>query len=166
MPDPGQQAVYPSVDGLRIGHDGEGTIQCRYIRGLENPTPGGPDLVLDGDSLVSLHVDTNPPFADSLAAQLRADDPVVRFDGVTMPRSDGLVPVFALSRPRAKLTAGEDADLLIAAWMAEEELADWELLRNEPCEVQITVDTSARPTRRMTIQFSWTRAEEHSAPGS
>lgn len=68
------------------------------------------------------------------------------------------MPVYAMSRPRAKLIAGEDVDLLLAAWMAEEELADWERMRLDACEVQITVDTSARPTRRTTIQFSWQRA--------
>lgn len=149
---------YPPVEGLRIPIEGHGTIECRFIRGLENPQPGGSDLVSDGDSLVSLHVDTNPPFADALAAQLDGGDPVVRFDGVTLPQPNGLIPVYALSRPRAKLIAGEGVDLLIAAWMAEEELADWAQLRDHSYEVQITVDTSARPTRRTTIQFSWARA--------
>jgi len=148
---------YPPVEGLRIPIEGQGTIECRFIRGLENPQPGGSDLVSDGDSLVSLHVDTNPPFADALAAQLVGGNTVVRFDGVTLPQPNGLIPVFAMSRPRAKFVAGE-GDLLVAAWLAEEELSDWPRLRDRACEVQITVDTSARPTRRTTIQFSWLRA--------
>ena len=158
MTDEAPLSDYPSVQGLRIPTEGDDAIECRFIRGLEGLQPGAPDLVLEGDSLVSLHVDTSPPFADAIAAQLDGGDPVARFDGVTLPHPSGLVPVYALSRPRARLLAGEPVDLPLAAIMAEEELADWPQFRDQPYEVQITVDTSARPTRRTTIQFSWARA--------
>lgn len=57
MPDPASGPGYPSVEGLHVPVEGQGTIACRFIRGLANPQPGGPDLVIDGDTLVSLHVD-------------------------------------------------------------------------------------------------------------
>jgi hypothetical protein len=142
------------------------TIQCRFIRGLANPVAGGPDLPVAGDTIVSLHANTNPPFADALADQVASSDPIVRLDGVTLPQASGLISVHALSRPRSKMLEGEDVNVLLAGWLTDEELADWEQLRHDAYEVQVTVDTSARYTRRTTIQFSWTRADSYAWPST
>lgn len=92
--------------------------------------------------------------ADLIADQVVVDDPVIRFDGVLLPQPSGLVSVCALSRPRAKVKAGVEFVYMLAGWMAEEELVEWPQSRGEVYEVQVTIDTSARPTRRTSIQFS------------
>lgn len=153
-------ATYPPVPGIVL-KDAEGSVvQARYLRGLPNSVPGAPDIVIAGDSLVDLYVDTYPVFADALAEQLQdGDNPIFRMDGVTIP-DERLIAVCALTRPRERMLAGEGVDLVTAGWMAEDELQDWPLFRTQPCEVGITVDTTARFTRRTTIQFSWQRANE------
>ena len=145
---------YPHVHGLVIEVVDDEAITCRYIRGLQNPVWGGPDLAVAGDSIVALYVDTNPVLADLIADLVVVDDPVIRFDGVLLPQPSGLVSVCALSRPRAKVQAGVEFVYMLAGWMAEEELVEWPQLRGEVHEVQVTIDTSARSTRRTSIQFS------------
>ena len=155
--------TYPPVPGIVLTDADGSAVQARYLRGLPNSVPGGPDIFIAGDTLVDLYVDTYPVFADALAEQLQeGDNPIFRMDGVTIP--DGrLIAVCALTRPRERMLAGEGVDLVIAGYMAENELQDWPILRTQPCEVGITVDTTARFTRRTTIQFSWQRANETTA---
>jgi hypothetical protein len=149
---------YAPVAGIVVT-DPDGTaVRARYLRGLKSTVAGGPDTAIEGDTIVSLHVDTYPPFADALGEQLEdGGSPIFRLDGVTLPRGR-LIDVCALSRPRERMLAGEEVDLVVAGYMAEEELRDWPLFRTQACEVRVTVDTSARFTRRTTIQFSWQRA--------
>lgn len=40
---------YPNVQGLVIEVVDDEAIPCRYIRGLQNPVRGGPDLPVAGD---------------------------------------------------------------------------------------------------------------------
>lgn len=63
------------------------------------------------------------------------------------------------SRPRTSLDSDTPDDLVIAGAMAPEELEDWPLFQHLPCEVQVTLDPSARPTGRTTIQFNWALAD-------
>ena len=67
--DAGTEPQVPRQDGGPVVVDDE-AITCRYIRGLQNPVWGGPDLAAAGDSIVALYVDTNPVLADLIADQV------------------------------------------------------------------------------------------------
>jgi hypothetical protein len=56
------------------------------------------------------------------------------------------------------LPGSSDRINMLAGWMAEEELVDWPQLRGDAFEVQVTIGTAARPTRRTSIQFNRSRA--------